>query len=112
MYKRQAKQYADWYRYYKLEPPTVDTISDASRTPEKLKKKRDWLRLLDTPEYSAAYEDYHVRLATFQSRFLSDTEQAALWGGERQMVSTADTLTLMLLFGSFLLQLLTFLKKR
>ncbi|WP_366914419.1 putative holin-like toxin [uncultured Oscillibacter sp.] len=27
------------------------------------------------------------------------------------MVSTTDTLTLMLLFGSFLLQLLTFLKK-
>ncbi len=50
-------------------------------------------------------------LTSFQSRFLSGAEQAALLGGGRQMVSTTDTLTLMLLFGSFLLQLLTFLKK-
>lgn len=72
-----AKQYADWYCYYKLEPPAVDTITDESRAPEKLKKKRDWLRLLDTPEYSAAYEDYCTRLASFQARFLSDTRQTA-----------------------------------
>ena len=35
-----AKQYADWYHYYKLEPPAVDTITDESRAPEKLKKER------------------------------------------------------------------------
>lgn len=70
-----AKQYADWYHYYKLEPPAVDTITDESRAPEKLKKKRDWLRLLDTPEYNAAYEDYCTRLASFQARFLSNLQQ-------------------------------------
>ena len=75
-----AKQYADWYRYYKLEPPTVDTITDESRTPEKVKKKKDWICLLYTPEYSAAYDDYCARLASFQARFLSDTEQTMLFG--------------------------------
>lgn len=74
-----AKQYADWYHYYKLEPPAVDTITDESRAPEKLKKKRDWLRLLDTPEYNAAYEDYCTRPASFQARFLSDTQQTTFW---------------------------------
>lgn len=74
-----AKQYAGWYHYYKLEPPAVDTITDESRAPEKLKKKRDWLRLLDTPEYGAAYEDYCTRLASFQARFLSDTQQTTFW---------------------------------
>ena len=75
-----AKQYADWYRYYKLEPPTVDTVTDGSRTPEKLEKLEAWVQLQETPEYGAAYDDYRARLTSFQSRFLSDTEQAALWG--------------------------------
>ena len=75
-----AKQYADWYRYYKLEPPTVDTVTDGSRTPEKLEKLEAWVQLQETPEYGAAYDDYRARLTSFQSRFLSGAEQAALWG--------------------------------
>ena len=47
--------------------------------PEKLKKKRDLLRLPDTPEYNAAYEDYRTRPASFQARFLSDTRQTTFW---------------------------------
>lgn len=75
-----AKQYADWYRYYKLEPPTVDTVTDGSRTPEKLEKLEAWVQLQETPEYGAAYDDYRARLTSFQSRFLSGAEQAALLG--------------------------------
>ncbi len=57
----------------------MDTITDESRAPEKLKKKRDLLRLPDTPEYNAAYEDYRTRPASFQARFLSDTRQTTFW---------------------------------
>ena len=45
-----------------------------------LEKLEAWVQLQETPEYGAAYDDYRARLTSFQSRFLSGAEQAALLG--------------------------------